>query len=67
MNLCTHPRHTEAYRQVTANQTMVGVTCFPKREKCICCEKQRTAATGTQTAKGFVCGMCDGAWARGAK
>ena len=53
------PSNAAIFRQITdRHSTMAGVMSVPARKKCVACEKQRTVATGIESADGFVCNHC---------
>lgn len=46
-------------RRITERHgTMPGVSQWPKRVRCSCCEQMRNSETAIQTAYGFVCDFC---------
>jgi hypothetical protein len=46
-------------RERTARDKLPGIMFVPARERCSCCGKMRTAATGHRGKSGkFTCGMC---------
>lgn len=60
MLFSTLPTHIAAYSQRTKDKepTMKNVWSIPKKEKCVDCGKHRTAITGKQMKRGFVCHGC---------
>ena len=56
----SQPASQSQYRDNTAKcAVMAGVATIPSLDRCSCCGKRRTVATGVYSKSGkFTCGMC---------